>query len=83
MSDQSQLQAIWQAVQQDLHKGEINRSLWDAAAAATPLTLDGDAFVLGFRPGEMRHGSYLTSTANWARVPGGRGAGGGGVPPAR
>jgi len=64
MSEQPDLKATWQRVQDLLHEGEINRSLWDAAAAAVPLTIEDDTLVLGFKPGQMREASYLTSGAN-------------------
>lgn len=68
MSGQMDLGELWQQVQEELHKGDINRSLWDAAAVATPLVLEEDVLVLGLAPVDMRHASYLTSTANRPQV---------------
>ncbi len=64
MSDQPDVRAIWDKFDELIHEGDINRSLWDAAAIATPLELDGDLLVIGFAPGKMRDASYLTSGAN-------------------
>ena len=64
MSDQPDVRAIWDKFTELIHEGDINRSLWDAAALAAPLELDGDLLVLGFEPGKMRDASYLTSGAN-------------------
>lgn len=68
MSEPLDLKTAWQRVQQVLHEGEINRSLWNAAALATPLTVEDDLLVLGFPPGNMREASYLTSTTNRQQV---------------
>jgi hypothetical protein len=66
MSEQQDLDAIWQQAREKLldEMGDFNRSLWDAANAAQPLMLDEDTFVLGIDPGKMGLGSHLTSTAN-------------------
>lgn len=64
MRDQPDIRAIWDKFDELIHEGDINRSLWDAAAVATPLELDGDLLVIGFAPGKMRDASYLTSGAN-------------------
>lgn len=68
MSEQPDLKALWQRVQELLQEGEINRSLWNAAAIAVPLTLEDDVLVLGFVPGQMRDASYLTSGTNRPQV---------------
>ncbi len=68
MSEQLDLKAAWQRVQEVLHEGEINRSLWNAAAVAIPITLEDDVLVLGFPPAQMREASYLTSGANRPQV---------------
>lgn len=68
MSEQPDLKATWQRVQELLHEGEINRSLWSAAAEAVPLVLEDDVLVLGFAPGRMREASYLTSGTNRPQV---------------
>ncbi len=68
MSDQPDVKALWQTIQDVLHEGDINRSLWDAAARAVPLTLEEDVFVVGFEPGKMREASYLTSGGNRPQV---------------
>jgi hypothetical protein len=68
MSDQINLDKLWQQVQEHLHEGDIDRSLWDAAAVAKPLVLEDDVLVLGLRPADMRHASYLTSTLQKPKV---------------
>lgn len=71
MSDQESdvdLQQLWQEVNQLLREGEVNRPLWDAAATAQPLVLDGDTLVLGLTPQNMRHASYLETDINRAQV---------------
>lgn len=64
MSDELDLQAVWAEVNVEIRKGAINRSLWEAAAAAKAVAIDGDAFVVGLTPAEMRLAGYLTTPAN-------------------
>jgi hypothetical protein len=62
------LQELWQAVIQALHRGPVNRGLWDAVAAARPLALENDTLVLGFDPRDMRLAGYLQTSSNRARL---------------
>jgi hypothetical protein len=66
MSEEQDLNTIWEQARERLldNMGDFNRSLWDAANAAEPLTLEDDIFVLGIPLGRMALGSHLTSTAN-------------------
>jgi len=68
MSEPTDINAAWKRVQQALREGDINRSLWDAAEIAKPLTIEDDLVVLGFSPGQMRQASYLTADANRPQV---------------
>ncbi|MBD3292144.1 MAG: hypothetical protein GF393_04410 [Armatimonadia bacterium] len=70
MSEQQDLEPIWEQAREKLldAMGDFNRSLWDAANAAEPIALEGDAFVLGMPPGQMALGSHLNSTANGPMV---------------
>lgn len=68
MSEERDLTAMWNSVNIELRKGEIDRSLWEAAKAATPLVIEDDALVLGFSPAEMRQAGYITTPAKKVRV---------------
>lgn len=68
MVDIAKLEGLWQQVSEALHRGPINRPLWEAADAAHPLTLDGEFLILGFAPIDMRHSSYLETTVNRNRI---------------
>lgn len=60
--------ALWKKVNMELRKGEVDRSLWEAADKAQPLLIEGDMLVLGLAPSEMRYASYLTTAAKRARI---------------
>jgi hypothetical protein len=60
MSKTLKLDAVWNEVNARLRKGDINRSLWDAAAVAKPLLVEDDQFIVGLTPGNMRFSGYLT-----------------------
>lgn len=68
MAEGPNLPGLWKKVNELLRKGDVNRSLWDAADTATPIVLEGDTLVLGFSPADMRHAGYLTTPANRARI---------------
>ena len=68
MADVMDIQVLWQQVNEALRRGPINRPLWEAAAAASPLVLDGDVLILGFEPRDMRHASYLETVMNKSRI---------------
>ncbi|MBC7286971.1 MAG: hypothetical protein H5T86_02795 [Armatimonadetes bacterium] len=62
------LEALWKSVIEVLHRGPVNRSLWDAVARAKPLTIENGYLVLGFRPEDMRFAGYIETSANRARI---------------
>lgn len=62
------VQELWQAVIAGLHRGPINRSLWDAAAHAKPLCIEDATLIIGFNPRDMRHAGYLQTASNRARI---------------
>lgn len=68
MADGPDLLGLWKRVNEILRKGDVNRSLWDAAAAAKPLLLEGDTLVIGLAPADMRHAGYLTTPSNRAQI---------------
>ncbi|MHB8995061.1 MAG: hypothetical protein ACYC63_07425 [Armatimonadota bacterium] len=68
MPDSSDLQAAWKQVDVEVKKGSINRSLWDAIAAAQPLAIDGDKFIVGLSPANMRMGGYMTTPQNRRQI---------------
>lgn len=70
MSEELDLQELWKQVNVFVKTIGINRSLWEATAAATPLVVDGDTLVLGFKPHEMRLTGYLTTPANKVQIEG-------------
>ncbi|MGD9519439.1 MAG: hypothetical protein AB7W28_07965 [Armatimonadota bacterium] len=59
---------LWKAVIEGLHRGPVNRSLWDAVARAVPLTIEDSTFVIGFNPRDMRYASYVQTAANRMRI---------------
>jgi hypothetical protein len=61
MPDATDLQAAWKQVDVEVKKGSINRSLWDALAAAKPLAIDEGKFIVGLSPANMRMGGYMTT----------------------
>ncbi len=62
------LEALWKSVIEVLHRGPVNRSLWDAVARAKPLTIDNGTLILGFKPEDMRFAGYIETSANRARI---------------
>lgn len=64
MSEQPDLKALWADVIKKVKEGDINLSLWDALGAAVPLVVDGDQFVVGFAPVNMKYAGYLQSPGN-------------------
>jgi hypothetical protein len=68
MAEERDLNALWQNVNIELRKGDIDRSLWEAARAAVPLAVDGDTLVLGLKPAEMRMAGYLTTPAKKTQI---------------
>ena len=68
MSQQPDLNLLWQQVNEALHRGPINRPMWEAAMAAKPLAVEGETLILGFEPKDMRHASYLETTVNKTRI---------------
>lgn len=68
MPETVDLVAVWKQINVELRKASINRSLWEAAAAATPLTIDDGKFILGLAPAEMRLSGYLTTPQNRVQI---------------
>ncbi len=68
MTEELDVQQLWQQAQDMLRAGEINRALWDAAAAVQPITIDADTLILGLPSGQMQHASYLETAANKTRL---------------
>ena len=68
MSEAQDLTALWTNVNIELRKGDIDRSLWEAARAAQPLLIEDDTLVLGLKPGEMRMAGYLTTPAKRTQI---------------
>ena len=68
MPENSELHTLWQNVNIELRKGDIDRSLWEAARAAVPLTVDEEVLILGLKPGDMRMGGYLTTPAKRTQI---------------
>jgi hypothetical protein len=56
------LDALWQGVNDELHRGELIPALWQAAAAVKPLAIDGDTLILGAPQDKMGLASHLEST---------------------
>ena len=68
MVDQAKLDQLWEQVNNLIKSGPINRSLWDAVAAAKPLALEENTLILGLAPKDMRHASYLETMINKTRI---------------
>jgi hypothetical protein len=68
MSAKSDLKTLWNDVNMELRKGDIDRSLWEAAKAAVPIVIEDETLVLGFSPGEMRMAGYLNTGPKKAQV---------------
>ncbi len=62
MAETQDLEALWKAVNDELHRGELIPSLWQAAAAVKPLAMDGDTLVLGVPLDKAGLASHLEST---------------------
>jgi len=62
------LEELWKGVIEGLHRGPVNRSLWDAAAHAKPLCIEDETLILGLSPREMRYAGYLQTAPNRARI---------------
>ena len=62
MPETPDLEALWQAVNDELHRGELIPALWQAAAAVKPLAIDGDTLILGAPQDKMGLASHLEST---------------------
>lgn len=68
MAQEADVNGLWQQVTEALHRGPINRPLWEAAGAAAPLVMENETLILGFQPKDMRHASYLETTVNKTRI---------------
>jgi len=66
--DESELDKLWRRVNEQLRRGPVNRSLWDAALAARPITVEGDLLILGVPPKQARYASYLETAVNRRQV---------------
>lgn len=64
MADGPDLVGLWKRVNEILRKGDINRSLWEAADRAKILVVEEGTLVLGLSPADMRHAGYLTTPTN-------------------
>ncbi len=54
---------VWQRVVELLRGEDVNPPVWNAVWAAQPVTIDENTFVLGFKPVDMHHASYLETSA--------------------
>lgn len=70
MSDELDLTTLWNSVNIELRKGDIDRSLWEAAKAARPLVIEDEALIVGFAPGDMRLAGHLNAGAKKAQIQG-------------
>ena len=68
MGETVDIQELWKQVNETLHQGDINRTLWDAAAAAVPLALEDDVLILGMATEKFVLASYLETQVNRSRV---------------
>jgi hypothetical protein len=64
----ARLEKLWQRVNERLRKGPVNRGLWDAAAAARPLTIHEGTLIVAVATREKRLAGYLETAANRAMV---------------
>lgn len=62
------LNTMWQKVIKIVQQGDINRSLWDALAAAVPIAIEDDTLALGFKPLNMKFTGYLKTPGNESQV---------------
>jgi len=70
MSGQIDITKLWEAVNQTLREGAINRPLWQAALIAVPLALDeeSDSLVLGMPSERMEMAGHIETRINKARL---------------
>jgi hypothetical protein len=70
MSGEVDVRKLWDAVNETLHEGPINRPLWEAARAAVPLVIEDetDALVLGMPTRRMDLAGHLETRVNKARL---------------
>lgn len=68
MAESADLETLWKAVNDELHKGELIPSLWEAARAAKPVALDGNRLVVGMERGQAGLGSHMTIGPNRSRL---------------
>lgn len=68
MPESEDLETLWKAVNDELHKGELIPSLWEAVRAAKPLTIAEGRLVVGMPQGESGLGSHMSIGANRARL---------------
>jgi len=64
VSAELDLTALWAEVNAALREGDINRTLWEAAATAKPLGLEDDTIVLGIANDKFHLASYLETRVN-------------------
>ena len=62
------LEKLWQGVIEGLHKGPVNRSLWQAVQKAKPITIEDGTLIIGFNPRDMRFAGYLQTAPNRSRI---------------
>jgi len=62
------LETLWKAVNDELHKGELIPSLWEAVRTAKPLAIADGRLVVGMGRGQMGLGSHMTVGPNRARL---------------
>jgi len=68
MEETHDLDALWRAVNDELHRGELIPGLWEAAACVKPLAIDGDTLVLGVPMDKAGLASHLESTRHRHQV---------------
>lgn len=68
MNGEVNVEELWERTRQQLEQGDINRPLWEAAAAARAIALDENNVILALPASEMRHASYLETAINKSRI---------------
>jgi len=70
MSGEVDVKSLWQAVNETLHQGAVNRPLWEAARTAVPLVIEEEtnALVLGMPTRRMDLAGHLETRINKARL---------------
>ncbi len=68
MTEEISAEELWEETRHALQQGDINRPLWEAAAAVRPITVDQDTLILGLPPAERQHASYLETAVNKSRI---------------